>query len=59
MLDPAWRDARYLTVQRLAQFEAHEAVIRQRERERERRRMQPLMPVDRERASADFDGAME
>lgn len=58
-MTPAWRDPHYISAHQLRQFEAHEQTIRDRERDRERRRMQPLMNVDRDRKSDDFEGAME
>jgi len=58
-MTPAWRDPSFISAWRLRQFEAHEEAIRKRERDRERRRFQPLMPVDRERMSDDFEGCTE
>jgi hypothetical protein len=58
-MGPAWRDPHFISEQKLRQFETHEQTIRDRERDRERRRMQPLMAVDRERFSDDFEGCTE
>jgi hypothetical protein len=56
---PAWRDPRHLSLLRVAQFEAHEQRIREREQARARCRMEPLMATGPDRASTDFDGAVE
>jgi hypothetical protein len=55
---PAWRDPRYLTDQRVAQFEAHEEQIRLRERERERRRLLALLVIENPVEDEEFPGCV-
>lgn len=57
-MEPAWRDPRYLTAHRIAQFEAHEETIRQRERERERRRLLAMLVLPDPVEDDEFPGCV-